>query len=57
MMSKTEWIPVTEDGSVAVGRTTPTVRVTLMVVEYIDLGEGNTLTKMTTTQVYPVEDK
>ncbi len=56
MMNKTEWIPVTEDGSVTVGRTPP-VRVTLMVVEYIDLGDGNTLTRMTATQVYPVEDK
>lgn len=56
MMNQTEWIPVTEDGSVAVGRT-PKVCVTLMVVEYIDLGDGNILTKMTATQVYPVESK
>lgn len=52
MLNKTVWIPVTEDGSVAVGRT-PKVYVTLMVVEYIDIGDGNTLAKMTTTQVYP----
>lgn len=54
MTNPLEWIPVSDD--VAVGRA-PEIRVVLMVIEYIDLGEGNTLTKMTATQVYPVEDK